>query len=486
MIITDRTLEPASGYLTYQQRRIQHWDAIGQGLAGWQGLGGRYHHRLTDIYRSLIMPGASVLELGCFTGDLLASLQPGRGVGVDFSAIVLDDARRRHPELEFIQADVHELNLEDEIFDFIILSDLVNELWDVQTVLEKLRPYCGPQTRLVINTYSRLWELPLTLAKKMHLARPVLSQNWLTVPDLKSILSLSGFETFRSWPEVLCPLSIPIIEPLCNRVLVRFWPLRELALTNILIARPVPQPPDPNERPSLSIVIPARNEAGNIPRIFESIPDFEARYELIFVEGHSKDDTAQMIRKAIADHPELDCHFIHQTGIGKGNAVREGFAIAQGDILAILDADLTVPFDYLPRFYRAIYQGTGDFINGVRLIYPQEQESMRFFNLIGNKTFSLIISWILDQPIKDTLCGTKVLRRSDYERIAQGRVYFGDFDPFGDFDLLFGAARLNLKIVDLPVRYRGRIYGQTNIQRWKHGWLLLKMTVFALVKLKFQ
>jgi glycosyltransferase involved in cell wall biosynthesis len=216
------------------------------------------------------------------------------------------------------------------------------------------------------------------------------------------------------------------------------------------------------------------------------MPEFNAHFEMIFVEGHSQDDTVQAIQAAIAHHPELNCRLIHQSRTGKGNAVREAFAIAQGEILAILDADLTVPCEYLPRFYEAIRQGTGEFINGVRLVYPREREAMRFFNLVGNKLFGLVISWILDQQVKDTLCGTKVLRRRDYEKIARGREYFGDFDPFGDFDLLFGAARLNLKIVDLPVRYRGRAYGQTNIQRWKHGWLLFKMAAFALFKLKFQ
>jgi hypothetical protein len=114
-----------------------------------------------------------------------------------------------------------------------------------------------------------------------------------------------------------------------------------------------------------------------------------------------------------------------------------------------------------------------------------DEKAMRFLNLCANKAFALLFSWLLGQPVKDTLCGTKVLTKSNYQKIAENRSYFGDFDPFGDFDLLFGASKLNLKIQDLPVRYRERVYGQTNIQRWKHGWLLLEMVAFAAAKLKF-
>jgi glycosyltransferase involved in cell wall biosynthesis len=207
--------------------------------------------------------------------------------------------------------------------------------------------------------------------------------------------------------------------------------------------------------------------------------------EIIFVEGHSKDDTYATIESEIRKRPQVDCKLYRQTGKGKGDAVRLGFEKANGDILMILDADLTVAPSDLPRFYEAIASGKGEFINGVRLVYPMENEAMRFFNLLGNKFFSWAFTWLLGQPTKDTLCGTKVLWRSDYARIAQNRSYFGNFDPFGDFDLLFGAAKLNLKIVEVPIRYGARRYGETNIKRWTHGWLLLRMVFFAARRIKF-
>jgi glycosyltransferase involved in cell wall biosynthesis len=208
--------------------------------------------------------------------------------------------------------------------------------------------------------------------------------------------------------------------------------------------------------------------------------------ELIFVDGNSSDGTVEEIETVIREYKgPLTLRYIPQgDGKGKGDAVRKGFAAAKNDVLMILDSDLTVPPEDLPKFYRALVQQKGEFINGVRLVYPMEGEAMRFLNLLGNKFFSLALSWVLEQPIKDSLCGTKVLYRSDYDRIAAHRAYFGDFDPFGDFDLLFGAARLNMRIVDLPVRYRARTYGETKIDRFAHGWLLLKMTGFGFAKLR--
>jgi glycosyltransferase involved in cell wall biosynthesis len=237
--------------------------------------------------------------------------------------------------------------------------------------------------------------------------------------------------------------------------------------------------------PLVSVIVPARNEAGNVPEIFRRVPEMGAGTEIVFVEGGSSDNTYQAIEAAIAANPQRRCKLLRQTGVGKGDAVRVGFAAASGDILMILDADLTVMPEDLPRFYKALVTGHGEFINGVRLVYPMEEEAMRFFNLLGNKFFSAAFSWLLGQPIKDTLCGTKVLWREDYARIVANRSYFGDFDPFGDFDLLFGAAKLSLKIVELPVRYGPRRYGSTNIQRWRHGWMLLKMVVFAARRIKF-
>jgi SAM-dependent methyltransferase len=470
--------------LAYLSRRRNAWDAIAASRPAATGWSRTYHDRLAQIYRLLVPRGQSVLEIGCGLGDLLNSVCPADGVGVDFSGRMLQLARARHPHLDFVQTEASELRL-NRTFDVVILSDLVNDVWDVQAVFEQLLPCCHSGTRVIVNFYSHLWALPRAMAQRIGAAKPLLGQNWLTVHDMTNLLHLAGFDVVRGWEEILCPFPIPLVEPLANRVLVKSWPFKYGAMTNFIVARPNHFLRPPQQTPTVSVVVPARNEAGNIAEIFRRVPDIGTSTELIFVEGHSRDDTFAAIERAIAANPHRTCKLFRQPGEGKADAVRLGFNEATGNILMILDADLTVAPEDLPRFVRALQSGQGEFINGVRLVYPMEDQAMRFLNLVGNKFFSAVFSWLLGQPIKDTLCGTKVLWKSDYRDIVRGRSYFGDFDPFGDFELLFGAAKLNRKIVEMPIRYRQRVYGETNIRRWKHGWLLLKMSGFAARRLKW-
>jgi SAM-dependent methyltransferase len=480
----ERGYDPAEN--RYRRKRIEHWNQVSRQKKRTHRPSAHYHKLLQHYYGFLIPPGLRVLELGCGHGDLLASLNPSLGVGVDFAEEMIRYAQKKHPHLTFIQADAHDIAF-SKPFDVIILSDLVNDLWDVQRVFEKLRNISHPGTRLVVNFYNNLWRVPLSVVKWLGLGAAVLEQNWFSPHDIYNLLELAGFEVVHRRPIVLLPIAVPLLSRFVNRYLVHLPPFSWLALSNIVIARPDPARDKYNvsSAPSVSVIIPARNEAGNIEKILERVPELGCRTEIIFVEGHSSDTTFETIQDLIKASAGRKCRLFRQTGAGKGDAVRLGFDKAEGDILMILDADMTVPPEDLARFYNAIVGGRGEFINGVRLVYPLEDRSMRFFNIIGNKFFSLAFSWLLGQPIKDSLCGTKVLRKRDYEMIAKNRDYFGNFDPFGDFDLLFGAAKLNYKIVEMPVRYRSRTYGDTNIDRWRHGWMLLKMVVFAARRIKF-
>jgi SAM-dependent methyltransferase len=469
---------------SYSEKRTTHWDAVAEKWGKRQGLGGYYHHRVAKIYQFLVSPGLKVLELGCGFGDLLAALDPALGIGVDISAKMIDKARSRNAGLTFICGDAAALELH-ETFDVIILSDLVNDLWDVQKVMETVYRHATPRTRIIFNFYSRLWEIPLRITQKLRLTRPALMQNWLTPEDVVNLMNLTDLEPIRHWVEFLLPVNIPLLSSFTNRFLAKLWPFHWLALSHFMVARIKPDKKAVEPERSVSIIVPARNEAGNIKEIFARKPELGKWSELVFVEGHSQDDTYAAIQREIALHPQQRCQLLRQTGIGKGDAVRLGFEHAAGDIFMILDADLTVPPEDLPLFYDAITSGKGELINSVRMVYPMEKQAMRYLNFLGNKFFSLAFSMLLGQPIKDTLCGTKVLSREHYQQIKTNRAYFGDFDPFGDFDLIFGAAKANLKIVDLPIRYRERVYGQTNIQRWKHGWLLLKMVAVAAGRIKF-
>ncbi|MGA2181620.1 MAG: bifunctional class I SAM-dependent methyltransferase/glycosyltransferase family 2 protein [Bryobacteraceae bacterium] len=467
----------------YSGERVAFWDEFAREIGRWQPARRYYRAQLARLFAFSVPPGMRVLEVGCGTGDLLAALRPAYGVGIDFSAEMVSLARERHPNLIFQQADAHDFDL-GEKFDFVVCSDLINDLWDVQTVLERIAVHCHPGTRLLLNFYSQLWAGPRKVAETAGLVKRLLLQNWLTVEDVSDLLYLAGFETIRHSREIMCPVRLPLLGPLANRYLVRLWPLGHLAITHMLIARPQPAP-QPERQASVSVIVAARNEEGNIPQIFDRLPQMGSGTELIVVEGHSTDHTWEAAERELARRPGYPARLFRQPGKGKGDAVRLGFAEARGDLLMILDADLTVMPEDLPRFYEAWRSGRGDFINGVRLVYPMEERAMRFFNLLGNKFFSLAFSWLLGQSIKDTLCGTKVLSRRHYETIAANRSWFGEFDPFGDFDLIFGAARYNLKIVDMPVRYAERTYGETNIQRWRHGVVLLRMVLVAMRRIRF-
>ena len=466
----------------YQKERMVHWNRISRLHEHPKRIGAFYQKLLRHYYNFLLPEGLKILEIGCGHGDLLASLKPSFGVGVDFSDKMLRCASANHPDLFFVRADAHEIAFREK-FDAIILSDVVNDVWDVQRILKSLHGVSHPGTRLILNFYNNLWRIPLSVARRMGLGAEVLEQNWLAPHDIFNLLELEDFEVIKHIRSVLFPLDVPLLTNLMNRYLVNIFPFSSFALTNFVIARPAPV--RNQSASSVSVIIPVRNESGNIKTILRRVPSVGSETELIFVEGGSSDQTFEAVEQAMTQFPEKKCRLFRQSGKGKGNAVRLGFEKAEGDILMILDADMTVPPEDLPRFFEAILSGKGEFINGVRLVYPLEKESMRFFNILGNKFFSLAFSWLLGQPIKDTLCGTKVLWRSDYELIVKNRHYFGDFDPFGDFDLLFGAAKLNFKIVELPIRYRSRTYGETNIDRWRHGWLLLKMVLFAAKRIKF-
>jgi SAM-dependent methyltransferase len=443
----------------------------------------KYYNKSLERYYSFLIPaGSRVLEAGCGTGELLHAVKPSYGVGIDFSDEMVRIAQESYPELIFRVDDIEELQLEEK-FDYIIMSDLTMSLWDVQKAFQNLKKVCHDKTKIVISNYNFLWEPVLKLSEFLKLKLKQPNQNWLSIQDVHNMLHLTGFELIKTDRKVLIPFYIPFITFLFNRFFANLPFINRLDLVNYMVARPVTKKVD--QEYAVSIIIPARNEKGNIENAIKRLPAFGSSQEFVFVEGHSSDDTYDEMLRIQQKYPDKNIKILTQTGKGKGNAVREGFETATGDILFILDADLTTPPEDMPKFYEALKNDKGEFINGCRLVYPMEKQAMRLLNLIANKSFGLLFSYLLGQPLKDTLCGTKVLFKDDYHIIKNNRSYFGDFDPFGDFDLLFGAAKLNMKITEIIVRYKDREYGSTQISRFKHGWLLIKMCVFAARKIKF-
>jgi SAM-dependent methyltransferase len=433
----------------------------------------------------LVSTGKRVLDLGCSTGELLSTLQSSEGVGVDFSQAMVKQAGAAYPNLKFVTGDVENLESIPDIegtFDAIVMSDTIGALDDCLATFRSLHRYCTPHTRIVVSYHSRLWEPLLLLHARFATKQRMLPQNWLSSQDIANLLHLADFDVIKREWRILCPIRLFGIGRLVNRFIATLPVIRKLCLRNYVVARPRPQ--KPLGELSTTVVIPCRNERGNIESAIQRMPTFCPDLEIIFIEGGSTDGTWEEVQRVIDAYPQFDIKAFKQTSAGKGDAVRLGFSKARGDVLMILDADLTMPPEDLPKFYDALIAGKGEFINGSRLVYPMEKQAMRFLNTFANYIFAVLFTYLLNQRHTDTLCGTKVLRKRDYDEIARNRAYFGDFDPFGDFDLLFGASKLNLKTAEVPIRYAARAYGETNISRFRHGWLLLRMVGFAFMKLK--
>lgn len=463
--------------------KIKYFDSLAQEGEQQRKRGAYYHKELENYLRFLIPSNSSVLEIGCGSGNLLAALRPRRGLGIDISPKMIETARRNFSHLQFEVGDLEGLQI-DEKFDYVVLVETIGHVDDIQLAFRELHKVCKPETRLIIVYYNYLWEPALKFAEAVRLRKKHLLEHWLPIEDISNLLDLNDFEVIKKGYRVLLPIYIPFVSTFFNKFLANMPFLWKLSLNETIIARPRGYRKLPEEV-TCSVIVPCRNEKGNIERAVLRTPNMGRHTEIIFVEGHSQDGTLEECERVKNQYPQRDIKVLVQDRKGKGDAVRKGFSHAKNDVLMILDADLTVPPEDLPKFFDAIVSGKGEFINGSRLVYQMEKQAMRFLNLLGNKFFSKAFTYLLEQRIRDTLCGTKVLWKEDYERIIAGREYFGDFDPFGDFDLLFGAAKLNLKIVEIPIRYRERTYGQTQISRFKHGLLLFKMTFFALKKIKF-
>jgi hypothetical protein len=365
----------------------------------------------------------------------------------------------------------------------ILLNGNFNHSYDIQRLLEDLKPYISRTTRLFVVAYNPYFSGIFSLLTRFGVRHGEVPKTFVTKTDLTNLVRLSGFDVIQIRRCGLVPFRWMGIGTILDRLLTALPLIGAIAPLNVITLRPELAE---QTRPSLSILIPARNEKGNIENAMKRMPDLGAPLEVIFVEGHSNDGTWEEIQRIIPLYTseKIQISAYQQTGKGKNDAVRWGFSKAKGDLLTILDADLTMPPELLGRFYDAYCEGRADFINGSRLVYPMEGEAMRFLNHLGNIFFAKTLSFVLQNRIGDSLCGTKLLARHDYERFVRWRNDFGDFDPFGDFELLFPASVLHLGIVDIPVRYRARTYGTTNIRRFRDGWLLLKMTLRGLVDLR--
>ncbi|MFH1772016.1 MAG: glycosyltransferase [Candidatus Omnitrophota bacterium] len=479
-----------------QNELANHFDKVSHKRNKWCKRNSFYHNKIIRLFSKFVPYGKNVLEIGCATGNLLAGLKPSKGTGIDISKGMVEIAKEKYPHLDFRLGDAQCLDM-NEKFDYVVICDTIGLFSDIWMALREIKKVSYGHTRVVISVYNILWYLPLLFLEFLGLKMEDKQNSWLSVGDIRNFLNLAGYEIEESGFHLPVPFLLLPFSGKIDDFISRLPFIKRLGSITYAVARPIFD--TATKDIPCSVIIPCRNEAGNIEPCVRRMPQISSLTELIFVDGGSTDGTVDEIKRMQDLYKdEKLITLIHQNPApgdtcpdkmlkaGKGDAVRLGFDTAGGDILMILDSDLTVAPEDLDKFYCALAEGRADFVNGSRMVYPQEKGAMRFLNYLGNKFFSMVFTWLIGQRVSDTLCGTKCLFKGQYQKMKENRAYFGDFDPFGDFDLLFGASRLSLKIIDIPIRYHKRTYGEIKIERFKHGLLLLKMSLIGFRKLKLR
>jgi hypothetical protein len=460
----------------------EHYDRVCERRAEYIASNAYYYDQLFQLLGFIIPPDKRVLQVGCLTPDFLDAVAPSFGVGIDLSAKQVDLAGRRFPHLRF---QVHEnYNVGNlGIFDYVIITD-INDQADPIAALRALAAVMDEQTRVIVQNYNHLWEPLVGLTEWLGQKFPLPQQNWLSTPEVASILTLCDYEPLQVYRRVLAPKKIPILSILANSFVARLPVVDRLNMICFTVARPTPRGPAKRDH-SVSVVVPCWNEVGNVAAAVERIPDLGSHTEIIFCDDKSTDGTADEVRRLRQLHPERDIKLYDGPGICKALNVHTGFDRAHGEILMILDADLTTMPEELRYFYGVIASGKAEFVNGSRFVFPMEGEAMRPLNVAGNRIFSAIFSFLLGQRITDTLCGTKALWRRDWPAIRALAGSWGTDDRWGDYDLLFGAAKLHLRLVDLPVHYQERVSGVTKMtKRFRNGLIMARMCWAAFLKFK--
>ena len=477
-------------YLVENEARVcAYYRGAASDYGKWLDRRKYYFNRKVQLLRHLAPQPGRVLEIGCGLGQNLAGMNPEYGLGIDICPEMVQEARKLHPpdaypNLEFRVMSALDCGSLNAQFDTILLINSISEVPDLLKLFGEIRKVSTAHTRVIQFSYNYLLMPLVKLAGLLGLAPQHPVQNWLTRSDFQNIFALGGLDLVRDGFAMIIPMGIPVVSHVVNRYAPLLPFLKPLCMMYYSVLRPRTADVK-HEDHSVSVCVPCKNEEGNIAGLAERIPEMGRGTEIIFVDDQSSDGTAEEIEKAIRTHPDKRIKAVKGPGQNKGAACRAGFAHAENDVLMILDADMTVMPEALPEFYEALASGKGEFINGSRLVYPLEDRAMRFANVLGNKAFAMLFSFVVSQRLKDTLCGTKVIWRRDYEKIMEARKHFGEVDKWGDYDWIFGAARHNLKIIELPVHYRERVAGETKMtKRLSNAWTMLKMCGVAFRKVK--
>ena len=442
-----------------------------------------FYDKLSSFLKFIVEPQKKVVLFRSELGQFFEILAPAKAVGVDICKQMTLLASEKYPQYEFVCDDPESVKLKGE-YDYAILYTL-GDLTDIEKAFLNINRFTNTKSRLIIINYNYLWRPLVVMAEKLGWKVPQPTQNWLNVDMIENFLNLSGYELVKKYHQILLPIKIPLLSCLINDYIAKIPIIKRLCFIQVLVAKKVVSQNN-YEDYSVSVIVPCKNEKGNILGAVERIPEMGKGTEIIFCDDKSTDGTADEVKRVIKKYPDKNIKLVDGPGICKAENVWTGFNAASGDILMILDADLTVIPEELPYFFNALVEGHGEFINGTRMIYPMQDQAMRGLNIVGNKFFSNCFSYILGQRITDTLCGTKVLWRSDWDRVSSLIGSWGVDDRWGDYELLFGAAKLHLKIVEVPVHYVDRVYGETKMtKRFSNGLIMLRMCIAAFRRFKF-
>ena len=425
-----------------------------------------YHDRIRRFYQQIIPRGSRVLEIGCARGDLIASVEPSYGLGIDISGNMVEEAKRKYPDLDFRQGEIEALPPRTD-FDYIILSNLVDYIEDLYLFFYRLKDWTNDNTKIVITNFNPLWAPVVRMQAKLWLRVPEAQRNFVTLLDICNILDVLGYDVSESGYRLISPLYIPLVSFFLNKLVPRLYAINNLSSTQYVVCRRK-QAASKRDALSCTVVVPCHNEEGNVEECVKRIPTVGRATEIIIVDDGSTDKTYDIAQRLSREDPRVRMIRFDKNR-GKANAVKAGFDNATGDVLVILDADMAVMPEEIPKFFNTIADGRAEFVNGTRMVYPIEKEAMKFANYIGNKIFGIVLSVIVGQRNTDTLCGTKGLLKRHWQHIdMKGHGW-------GDFDLLYGAARLKLKMVEMPVRYKKRMSGRSKMKALRHGLGMLKI-----------
>lgn len=454
----------------------EHFDEIAPNYDYWKKKNAYYYSTIKTFISRIIPEGSSVLEVGCGTGEILATTKPQRGVGIDISKKMVELASQKFPQYTFIHSPIEDLQL-GEKFDYIVMIDVVDHVHDVMDVFHSLYRFCHSETQVILTTINPWWDPILSVMEKFGAKMPEGPHNFIEKRNLTKMLELMDFSISYSGYMLLFPKKIPVLSFLANSIGTRMWGIQKMSAVQYMLIHPMVKN-DIDLRLGCSVIIPCYNEQDNIEEAIRRTPQMGRETEIIVVNDCSTDNTAQKVRDLQSRYPNLKL-VDYSPNRGKGYAVRKGFEAATQEVLMILDADISTPPEELPRFFDPLNKGICQFVNGTRMVYPMENQAMRTLNLFGNKIFGFIMSFVTQQNLTDTLCGTKAFYKKDLKMIKWG------LDKWGDFDLLFGAARTGKKIMEVPVHYMTRKSGESKMRSFRHGVHLLRACYLGFKELVF-